>query len=91
VVVGNNSAGGHQPMRALFLCALFCSVSFARSSPSRPPGPIDGPTTCEEECKAQNARDDAVCDDRVLIEGDRGTCHQSVRARLDVCLRLCED
>ena len=81
-------------MRAVVLCALFSGICFAQHgvSPRRAhPGPVNGPPTCEEECKSQNARDDAVCDDRVLIEADRFTCHQSVRARLDVCLRLCED
>ena len=79
-------------MRAVVLCALLCSAGPVRASPKQhPPGPVDRPATCEDECKDQNARDDAVCDDRVLVEADRGFCHQSVRARLDVCLRLCED
>jgi hypothetical protein len=78
-------------MRAVVLCALLCSVAFAKPVPGPHPGPVDGPPSCEEECKAQNARDDAVCDDRALFEGDRWTCHQSARARLDVCLRICED
>jgi hypothetical protein len=78
-------------MRAAVLCALLCSAAPVRSSPQHSPGPIGAPATCEDECQAQNARDHAVCDDRVLEDADRGFCHQSARARLDVCLRICED
>jgi hypothetical protein len=47
--------------------------------------------TCEDECKAQNALDHAVCEDRPLLEGDRGLCHETASARLAVCLRICEE
>jgi hypothetical protein len=46
---------------------------------------------CEEQCRQELARDDAACDEARHDDAERGFCHQSVSARLDVCLRLCDD
>jgi hypothetical protein len=82
-------------MRAVVMCALLLHVSVAAGaqfgSGSGPDRNLLSEPTCEDECKAQEARDDAVCDDRPLGENSRGFCHRSVRARFDICLRICED
>jgi hypothetical protein len=74
------------PMRAVVLCALFAFSS--RAAPVRSPF---SERSCEDECRAQGARDHAECDVRPAAEADRSFCHQNVGARLDVCLRLCEE
>jgi len=48
-------------------------------------------SSCEENCRLDSERDSAECDARSLQEGDRALCHESARARRDVCLRICDD
>jgi hypothetical protein len=55
------------------------------------PVPKFGEPSCEEKCRLDNERDAAACDARPLQEGDRALCHDTARARLDVCLRICDD
>jgi hypothetical protein len=80
-------------MRAVVGCAIvsvlcLCAAPLARgNSPSLPKRDF----SCEEECREERARSDAACEELVLDEGARGFCHQTVRARHDVCMRLCED
>jgi hypothetical protein len=57
----------------------------------RLPAPKFGEDSCEEQCKKESVRDDAACDEAVMDDAARGLCHQSVRARHDVCLRICEE
>jgi hypothetical protein len=81
-------------MRALVVAAFVVSVlgmsRTGRGDPTLPPR-LPRDLSCEEQCQVERNRDDAACDDRALQEADRGFCHQAVRARLDVCLRICED
>jgi hypothetical protein len=53
--------------------------------------PTFGEPSCEEQCRMDGQRDDAACDAEPLDEGARAQCHQAARARLDVCLRVCDD
>ncbi len=55
------------------------------------PLPRFGEPSCEESCRLENERDAAACDARALQQEDRALCHESARARLDVCLRICDD
>jgi hypothetical protein len=50
-----------------------------------------GESTCEEQCREDGLRDDATCDDAPMHAQSRALCHEQVKARLDVCLRICED
>jgi hypothetical protein len=75
-----------------FALALVGSSGLGRGSPQPPLAPaLPHDQTCEEQCQSERARDDAACEDRALGDGQRGFCHQAVRARLDVCLRICDD
>jgi hypothetical protein len=80
------------PMRAVVGCAILSLIVLAaRSAEGGPPPPRFGEQSCEEQCREDRARDDATCDDTPFRASDRALCHESVRARLDVCLRICED
>jgi hypothetical protein len=50
-----------------------------------------GEPTCEEQCREDGVRDDATCDDAPMHAQSRVLCHEQVKARIDVCLRICED
>jgi hypothetical protein len=80
-------------MRAVVGCAIVSVllVVVPGRAEEQVPLPRFGERTCEEQCQAERQRDDAACDDRPLREGSRVLCHDSVRARLEVCLRICED
>lgn len=79
-------------MRAVVGCAIVSVLlAVAGRADGRLPLPKFGEPTCEEQCRIERARDDAACDDRELRESDRAVCHDAVRARHDVCLRICED
>jgi hypothetical protein len=84
-------------MRAVVGCAivsvwLAVSLFGAGRAEGRLPVPKFGEPTCEEQCRLERARDDIACDAGPLIGvGDRALCHEAVRARHDVCLRICED
>jgi hypothetical protein len=83
-------------MRAVAGCAilgvLFAAAAVGRADDGYPPAPRFGESqTCEEQCRSERARNDAACDTGMLAESDRALCHEAVRARLDVCLRICED
>jgi hypothetical protein len=80
-------------MRAVVWCAI---VSVGLVIGGRAAGEPEWPrlgreTTCEEQCRLDAGRDDAGCDASPRAESDRALCHDAVRARLDVCLRICED
>jgi hypothetical protein len=75
---------------AVFVLSLVGASGKGRGEPPSPPR-LPRDLSCEEQCQVERARDDAACEDRALQEADRGFCHQVVRARLDVCLRICED
>lgn len=77
-------------MRAVVGCALL-SVLLAGAVHAEAVPKLGEPASCEEQCQLEKARDDAACDEGVLGEGDRALCHVSVQARLEVCLRICED
>lgn len=80
-------------MRAVVGCAIVSVLLLG--SGARADGRLSLPKfqepSCEEQCRLERARDDVACDEGVLREGDRALCHESVRARHDVCLRICED
>jgi hypothetical protein len=79
-------------MRAVVGCAIvLLSLLAAFPVEGRLPVPRFGETTCEEQCRLDRVRDDAACDDAPLRESGREQCHEAVRARLDICLRICED
>jgi hypothetical protein len=80
-------------MRAVVGCAivsLLLLVGGGRAE-GRLPVPKFGEPSCEERCRLEGERDAATCDARALHEGDRALCHESVQARLAVCLRICDD
>lgn len=77
-------------MRAVVGCALLSLWLGAGARADGLPGPRHE-ASCEEQCQLEQARDDAACDEGVLMEGDRALCHQAVQARLEVCLKVCED
>lgn len=79
-------------MRAVVGCAILSVLlAVAGRADGRLPLPHFGEPTCEEQCRLESARDDAACDGEVSRDGDRALCHEAVRARHDVCLRICED
>jgi hypothetical protein len=77
-------------MRAVFFGALLAALAGSPAASGALPRIGDEPS-CEDECKAQTARDDAVCDVGSLDDAERSFCHLLVRARYDVCLRICAD
>ncbi len=79
-------------MRAVVGCAFVSVLLVWAMRAEAVPAPKLGETaSCEEQCQLERARDDATCDEGVLSEGDRSLCHVAVQARLEVCLRICED
>jgi hypothetical protein len=82
-------------MRAVFWCAVVSVVLLVdggRATASDGGWPRLGrEPTCEEQCRLDSERDDAACDAQLNAVGDRALCHESARARRDVCLRLCDD
>ena len=79
-------------MRAVLGCAvLMLLVCFAAPAEGRMPLPKLGEPTCEDQCREDGVRDDATCDDAPMQAQSRVACHDTVRARLDLCLRICED
>jgi hypothetical protein len=79
-------------MRAVVGCAIVSVLlAIAGRADGRLPLPKFGEPSCEEQCRQERVRGDAACDDNPLRESDRALCHESVRARHDVCLRICED
>ena len=79
-------------MRAVVGCAIVSGwLLVAGGRADGVPVPKFGEPSCEETCRLDSERDDAACDAGRLDDGDRAQCHQSTRARLDVCLRICDD
>jgi len=79
-------------MRAVVGCAIVSVVLLVGGGRAGGvPAPKFGEPTCEEKCRLDGERDAATCDARPLQEGDRALCHDTARARLDVCLRICDD
>jgi hypothetical protein len=74
-----------------FVLALVGSRGVGGGGPPPLAPPLSRDQTCEEQCQSERVRDDAACDDHAIGDGQRGFCHQAVRARLDVCLRICDD
>jgi hypothetical protein len=50
-----------------------------------------GEASCEDQCREDGVRDDATCDDAPMQAQSRLVCHDNVKARVDLCLRICED
>ncbi|MDB4966317.1 MAG: hypothetical protein JWN44_2006 [Myxococcales bacterium] len=81
-------------MRAVVGCAIVSVwlAIIAGRAEGRLPVPKFGEASCEEQCRTERSRDDSSCDTGPLFSvGDRALCHEAVRARHDVCLRICED
>jgi hypothetical protein len=79
-------------MRAAVWCAIVSVVMLVGGGRAGGvPAPRFGEPSCEEKCRLDSERDAATCDARPLQEGDRALCHEATRARLDVCLRICDD
>jgi hypothetical protein len=80
-------------MRAVVGCAVVCLLLIGATGRADDalPLPRFGEPSCEEQCRQDGVRDDASCDAHPLREGERALCHDAVRARVAVCLRICED
>jgi hypothetical protein len=79
-------------MRAVVWCAIVSVLLVVGGGRAESlPVPRFGEPTCEEKCRLDSERDDASCDVRPLQVGDRALCHDAARARLAVCLRICDD
>jgi hypothetical protein len=79
-------------MRAVVWCAIMSVVVLVGSGRAvGVPVPKFGEPSCEEKCRLDGERDAATCDAGTLRVGDRALCHEAARARLDVCLRICDD
>jgi hypothetical protein len=79
-------------MRAVLGCAVVMVLACAGgSAEGRMPLPKLGVPSCEEQCREEGVRDDATCDDAPMQAQSRVLCHDNVKARVDVCLRICED
>jgi len=82
-------------MRAVVGCAIvsvWLLLVAGRAEGGLPVPRFGEAMTCEEQCRFERTRDDDACENGPLISvGDRALCHESARARHDVCLRICED
>ena len=82
-------------MRAVFGCVaslvLVVVVAGSAHGQNKSPRRLASEASCEEQCRLDRQRDDATCEDRPLLESTREQCHESVDARLSVCLRICDD
>jgi hypothetical protein len=80
-------------MRAVVGCAVVSLLLLvaAERAEGRLPVPRFGEPSCEEQCRLERARDDASCESGPTREAVREQCHEAVEARLDVCLRICDD
>ena len=79
-------------MRAVVGCAIVAGwLLVAGGQAQGVPTPKFGEPSCEEKCRLDSERDAAGCDVQPLQEGDRAQCRNAPRARLDVCLRICDD
>ena len=79
-------------MRAVVGCAIVAGWLLAAGGRAQGvPTPKFGEPSCEEKCRLDSERDAAGCDAQPLQEGDRAQCRNAARARLDVCLRICDD
>jgi hypothetical protein len=81
-------------MRAVFGCVvgLVLAASVGSAHGQSNPRRLASDETCEEQCRADRTRDDATCEDKaLLLQSTREQCHESVEARLSVCLRICYD
>ena len=79
-------------MRAAVWCAIVSVGLFVGGGRAGGvPVPKFGEPSCEEKCRLDSERDTASCDADALREGDRTLCHEAARARLDFCLRICDD
>jgi hypothetical protein len=79
-------------MRAAVRCAMVVAALLVGGGRAvGVPVPKFGEPSCEEKCRIDGERDSATCDDRAQTDGDRVLCRETVRARRDVCLRVCDD
>ena len=79
-------------MRAVVGCAIVAGwLLVAGGRAQGVPTPKFGEPSCEEKCRLDSERDAAGCDVQPLQEGDPAQCRNAARARLDVCLRICDD
>lgn len=79
-------------MRAVFGCVVALLVVASTGSARGQSGPrkLASDESCEEQCRSDRTRDDATCEEP-LLQATREQCHESVEARLSVCLRICDD
>jgi hypothetical protein len=79
-------------MRAVVGCAIVAGwLLFSAGRADGVPVPKLGEPSCEDKCRLDSERDAERCDAERLQEGARDQCRQVARARLDVCLRICDD
>ena len=79
-------------MRAVVGCAIVSGwLLVAGGRAVGVPAPRFDEPSCEETCRLDSQRDDAGCEAQSLDEGARAQCHEATRARLEVCLRICDD
>ena len=79
-------------MRAAVRCAVVAAVVLVGAGRAGSvPLPKFGEPSCEEKCRLDSERDAASCEERPQGDGARSLCLESARARLDVCLRICDD
>jgi len=78
-------------MRAVVRCAIVSVVVLVSGGRATAGGDwprLGHAPTCEEQCRIDQERDEAACDNGPLQQADRALCHDAARARLDVCLRF---
>ncbi|HXU73849.1 MAG TPA: hypothetical protein VN947_31230 [Polyangia bacterium] len=79
-------------MRAAVWCAAVAVVLLVGGGRAvGVPVPKFGEPSCEEKCRLDSERDAATCEARSTADGARALCIESVHARRDVCLRICDD
>ena len=80
-------------MRAVVGCAIVAGWLLVAGGRAEgvPTPQLGEPSSCEEMCRLEGERVAKGCDAQPLQEGDRAQCREAARARLDVCLRICDD
>lgn len=68
----------------LALCCLGASGSARGALPKRE-------ASCEEQCQLDAERGESDCEEQGFAASDRDACRETVRARLAVCLRICDE
>lgn len=77
-------------MRAAVGCVALALFSFVAGD-ARGALPQKGEPSCEDQCRLDSERGDNTCDEQGFAASVRDSCHEIVKARFAVCLRICED